>query len=90
MEPEFVWQPQAGPQTSLVDCPAPLIFMGGARGGGKTDGVLGKWAIQEKRWGPKVNSIMFRQTNVSAGAGIERAQAISLHVGGEGVVPPAH
>jgi len=25
------------------------IFFGGTRGGGKTDGVLGKWALKEKR-----------------------------------------
>jgi hypothetical protein len=24
-------------------------FFGGTRGGGKTDGVLGKWALKEKR-----------------------------------------
>jgi hypothetical protein len=29
---------------------APLkeIFFGGTRGGGKTDGVLGKWALKQK------------------------------------------
>ena len=27
------------------------IFFGGTRGGGKTDGVLGKWALKEKRQG---------------------------------------
>jgi hypothetical protein len=25
------------------------IFFGGTRGSGKTDGVLGKWALKEKR-----------------------------------------
>jgi hypothetical protein len=27
------------------------IFFGGTRGGGKTDGGLGKWALKEKRQG---------------------------------------
>jgi hypothetical protein len=27
------------------------IFFGDTRGGGKTDGVLGKWALKEKRQG---------------------------------------
>jgi hypothetical protein len=41
MDIQTVWQPQPGPQQALVDCPFPEIFFGGARGGGKTDGVLG-------------------------------------------------
>jgi hypothetical protein len=41
---EWAWRPQAGPQHALVLCPAKEIFFGGTRGGGKTDGVLGKWA----------------------------------------------
>jgi hypothetical protein len=45
------WFPQAGPQTALINCPFPEIFFGGARGGGKTDGVLGKWALKEKIYG---------------------------------------
>jgi hypothetical protein len=32
-----------------VLCPFEGIFFGGTRGGGKTDGVLGKWALKEKR-----------------------------------------
>jgi hypothetical protein len=36
-------------QQHLVDCPVKEIFFGGTRGGGKTDGVLGKWALKEKR-----------------------------------------
>ena len=39
------------PQKALVDCPLKEIFFGGTRGGGKTDGVLGKWALKEKRLG---------------------------------------
>ncbi len=38
---EIVWRPQPGPQKSLIDCPVPEIFFGGARGGGKTDAALG-------------------------------------------------
>jgi hypothetical protein len=40
----WAWRPQAGPQKALVDCPLKEIFFGGTRGGGETDGVLGKWA----------------------------------------------
>jgi hypothetical protein len=46
LEPNrWAWRPQAGPQKALVDCPLKEIFFGGTRGGGKTDGVLGKWAL---------------------------------------------
>jgi hypothetical protein len=44
----WAWRPQEGPQKALVDCPVKEIFFGGTRGGGKTDGVPGKWA--SKRW----------------------------------------
>lgn len=36
-----VWLPNAGPQTALVTCPIWDVLFGGARGGGKTDGLLG-------------------------------------------------
>ena len=37
------WEPQPGPQTALLACPVFEAFFGGARGGGKTDGMLGEW-----------------------------------------------
>ena len=36
------WEPQPGPQTALLACPVFEVFFGGARGGGKTDGMLGE------------------------------------------------
>lgn len=41
IDENIVWAPQPGPQEALVHCPITLIGYGGARGGGKTDGVLG-------------------------------------------------
>jgi len=35
----------------LVKCPVFEIMYGGARGGGKTDGMLGKFAIKAGRYG---------------------------------------
>lgn len=32
---QLAWAPQPGPQTALIECPLPLVFFGGARGGGK-------------------------------------------------------
>ena len=78
-----VWCPQQGPQKALVDCPLPEVLFGGARGGGKTDGVLGKWALKERRYGPNFNAIMFRRTTVSAEDAIERSKEIFGPLGGK-------
>ncbi len=77
-----VWAPQPGPQHALVECPLPEIFFGGARGGGKTDGVLGKWALKERRYGKAFNAIMFRRTTVSSEDAIERSKQIFGPLGG--------
>jgi hypothetical protein len=76
------WSPQPGPQDDLCCCPFPEVFFGGARGGGKTDGVLGKWALKERRYGAAFNAIMFRQTTVSAADAIERSKEIYTPLGG--------
>ena len=78
----IVWAPQPGPQHALIDCPLSEIFFGGARGGGKTDGVLGKWAIKEARYGEAFNAIMFRRTTVSSDDAIERSKQIYGPLGG--------
>lgn len=83
MRPEIIWRPQAGPQKALVDCPHPEVFFGGARGGGKTDGVLGKWALKEKRYGPAFNARMFRRTVSSSEDAIERSKQIYGPLGGK-------
>ena len=57
-----VWRPQAGPQTKLLTCPIEDVMYGGARGGGKTDGVLGDWLKHVKRWGDAARGIFFRRS----------------------------
>jgi hypothetical protein len=76
------WSPQEGPQDDLCCCPFPEVFFGGARGGGKTDGVLGKWALKEKRYGAAFNAIMFRRTTTSAEDAIDRSKEIYGPLGG--------
>ena len=78
----FGWSPQKGPQDDLLTCPLQEIFFGGARGGGKTDGVLGKWAAKEREYGQHFNAIMFRRTAVSAEDAIERSREIYRPLGG--------
>ena len=48
---EVAWRPQPGPQTALLACPIFEVFYGGARGGGKTDGMLGDFATHAGRDG---------------------------------------
>lgn len=71
---KVVWQPQAGRQEALVTCPFPVIGYGGARGGGKTDGALGKLGIKACMY--KINAIFFRQEMVQADDLIARAVEI--------------
>lgn len=76
------WCPQSGPQSDYCCCPLPEVFLGGARGGGKTDAVIGKWALKEKRYGQAFNAIMFRRTTVSAEDAVERSKQIYGPLGG--------
>lgn len=78
---EIVWRPQAGPQKALIDCPLPEILYGGARGGGKTDGVLGKYALKAETYGPEFNAVFFRKEMPQQDDLIERAKAIYLPLG---------
>lgn len=73
---KVIWRPQAGPQKALIDCPVPEILYGGARGGGKTDGVLGKYAIKASRYGRGFNAIFFRRELPMLDDAIERSREI--------------
>jgi len=85
---EIVWRPQPGPQKALVDCNTPEVFFGGARGGGKTDGVLGKWALKAKRYGERFSAKGFRKTGLSFEDTIERAKEIYLPLGARYTASP--
>lgn len=78
-----VWQPQPGPQHALIDCPIGEIFYGGARGGGKTDGVLGKYALKAQNYGEAFNAIFFRRELPMLDDAIERSRQIYSLLGGE-------
>lgn len=56
------WTPQQGPQTALLQCAVYDVLFGGARGGGKTDGLLGDWASHAAEWGRYARGILFRRT----------------------------
>jgi hypothetical protein len=57
-----VWEPQPGPQEALLACPIADLLYGGARGGGKTDGLLGDWLSYQDQYGGQSQGIFFRKT----------------------------
>jgi hypothetical protein len=79
----IAWAPQAGPQKALVDCPFREIFFGGARGGGKTDGVLGKYAIKAARYGDGFNALFCRRELPMLDDAIERSKEIYGKIGAQ-------
>ncbi len=62
MTQQVIWEPQPGPQTALISCPVFEIFYGGARGGGKTDGMLGDWLAHSGEFGAAAVGVFFRRT----------------------------
>ena len=68
------WQPQKGPQTALLACPVFEVFFGGARGGGKTDGMLGEWASHAALHGKNAVGLMIRRERVQLLETIERSR----------------
>lgn len=80
---KIAWAPQTGPQKALIDCPFPEIFYGGARGGGKTDGVVGKYAIKAGIYGRGFNGVFFRREIPMLDDAIERSKEIYFKLGAQ-------
>jgi hypothetical protein len=78
-----VWEAQPGPQTALIACPVFEIFYGGARGGGKTDGMLGDWLEHSARWGEAAVGVFFRRTFRQLSEVIARSQQIFPKLGAQ-------
>lgn len=57
-----IWRPQKGPQHAFVTCPVEEIFFGGARGGGKTDGTLGRALLRVVKYKKEYKGIFIRKT----------------------------
>jgi hypothetical protein len=71
-----VWEPQPGPQTAFVTCPIFEVFFGGARGGGKTDAVLGEWGLHADEYGADAIGLMVRRSRTELVETFERARKI--------------
>jgi hypothetical protein len=79
--PKVVWAPASKPQRALLSCPVFEVFFGGARGGGKTDGVLGDWAQHASTYGSDAIGLMIRRTARQLGETFERARVIYGPIG---------
>lgn len=76
-----VWQAQPGPQTALISCPVFEVFFGGARGGGKTDGVLGDFLEHADAYGANAIGLMIRRQRTELIETIERSRQIYTPLG---------
>ncbi|WP_111164249.1 terminase family protein [Rhizobium tubonense] len=77
----LAWAPQEGPQQALIECPFREAFFGGARGGGKTDGVLGKYAVKASVYGSGFNALFCRRELPMLDDAIERSREIYGKIG---------
>lgn len=68
-----------------MKCPADEIFYGGARGGGKTDGMLGKFAVKAQRYGEHCVGVFFRRSREDLKEAIERSRQIYGPIGAKWV-----
>lgn len=78
---ERIWTPNEGPQTWLVTCPAYEILFGGARGGGKSDGVLGEWMQHAEEYGENAVGLCVRRERVQLTELIERSKTLYFKLG---------
>lgn len=86
--PLIAWRPQRGPQTAFLACPVFEAFFGGARGGGKTDAVLGEWAVHADKYSKDAIGLMIRRTRVELTETFERAKAIYTPLGAQFTTVP--
>jgi len=59
-----MWEPQDGSQIDILETRLWLreAFLGGSRGGGKTDVMLADYAADVKEWGSAWKGVLFRKT----------------------------
>lgn len=76
-----VWEPQPGPQTWLLTCPVFEVLFGGARGGGKSDGVLGEFASHADTYGFNAIGLCVRRERTQLTELIERSKVLYTPLG---------
>ena len=66
------WTPQPGPQTDFVDSGALEVIYGGARGGGKTDALLGDFARHAAKWSDAAQGLLVARMRVALEPTVQR------------------
>ena len=77
---KVIWEPQPR-QAAFLTCPCDDVAFGGARGGGKSDAVLGDWLSHEDRYGRDAIGIVLRRERTQLIELIERARVIFTPLG---------
>ena len=78
----IAWSPRGNrAQVRLLACPVFEVFFGGARGGGKTDGMLGEWASHADLYGAHAIGLMVRRERTQLVEAIERSRALFAPIG---------
>lgn len=78
---KVVWKPMPGPQSWLITCPVFETLFGGARGGGKTDGVLGEWIYHAEQYGSEAIGLCIRRERTQLIEMIERSKILFRPLG---------
>jgi hypothetical protein len=78
--PVVLWEPQPK-QEAFITCPADDVGFGGARGGGKSDAVIGDWLDHEDRYSQHAIGMAFRRERTQLVELIERARQILVPLG---------
>lgn len=80
MEPIVAWEPQPR-QALFIQCGADDVGFGGARGGGKSDAVIGDWCNHEGIYGEAAIGLAIRRERTQLIELIERAKQVLLPIG---------
>jgi hypothetical protein len=82
--PRYAWQSQPGPQADAVSATwCPILFFGGARGGGKSDYLLGDYLQDVRTYGANWQGVLFRRSYPELQEIISRSQRIYPLTGGK-------
>lgn len=73
--PSVIWEPQPR-QAAFIICPVDDVAFGGARGGGKSDAVIGDWISHEDQYGEHAVGMAFRRERTQLTELIERARQV--------------
>lgn len=77
---EVIWEPSRT-QSALMACPCFEVFFGGARGGGKTDGMLAEWVSHQDQYGEYAIGLMVRRELTQLTETIERSKQLYAPLG---------